>query len=68
MLTRFTCPACSGTHVLDFPEDTTIYMTCGQTSQPMALRVVNGNPKAVVVSGDGIDPFDKSAKKSTSGA
>ena len=61
MQTRFSCPACNGTHMLDFPEDTTIYVTCGQTGKHLGLRVVNGNPKAVVLENDdGRDPFEKS--------
>jgi hypothetical protein len=62
MLNRFSCPACAATHVLDFPEDTTIYMTCGTTGQALALRSTNGNPKAMIVEQDGVDPFT-SAKK-----
>lgn len=53
MLTRFTCPACEGTHVLDFPEEVVIHMTCGVTGKAMRLQSKNGNPKAVLVNGDG---------------
>jgi hypothetical protein len=60
MLTRFKCPACERSHVLDFPEDTTIFMTCGNTGKHLGLRVVNGNPKAMIVENDdGRDPFEK---------
>lgn len=52
MLSRFSCPACAGTHVLDFPEDVIIHVTCGTSGKPLRLYSKNGNPKAELLNGD----------------
>lgn len=53
MQTRFKCPACKGSHVLDMPE-TTIHMTCSSTHRQMRLELgVGGEPVVTLLTDEG---------------